>query len=62
MVVDQGPGKDLAYWSPPPEYEPICGELAREAGVKNNLVERFVAMDGGGEEAVASLGEVLRRF
>lgn len=37
-----------AYLSPPPLYEPICGPLAAEKGVENNLMSHFVCMSSDG--------------
>jgi N-terminal glutamine amidase len=37
-----------AYLSPPPLYKPICGPLAAEEGVENNLMSHFVCMTSDG--------------
>jgi hypothetical protein len=37
-----------AYSSPPPLYKPICGPLAAERGVENNLMSDFVCMSSDG--------------
>ena len=37
-----------AYLSPPPLYKPICGPLAAEKGVEDNLMSQFVCMSSDG--------------
>jgi hypothetical protein len=49
-------GQPPSYWSAPPIYEPICGDLSRNAGVTNNLMQGFVCMD---PEAENTYGNVL---
>ena len=45
LVKTPGPP---AYLSPPPLYKPICGPLAAEEGVENNLMSHFVCMSSDG--------------
>ena len=35
------------YLSPPPPYPPLCGSKAREMGVTDNLMTRWVSMKDG---------------
>ncbi|XP_006458497.1 hypothetical protein AGABI2DRAFT_64499 [Agaricus bisporus var. bisporus H97] len=61
LIPDQG-REAAIYISPPPEHAPLCGAEARKAGVKNNLMERFVTMDASGEGEVVGLEEAVGRF
>ncbi|KAF9452261.1 hypothetical protein P691DRAFT_722298 [Macrolepiota fuliginosa MF-IS2] len=58
-------GQLSSYNSPPPTYDPICGELSRKAGITNNLMSGFVCMNPTARNThgdVMSLEEVLFRF
>lgn len=48
--------QDLEYIATPPVYEPICGEVSRKNGMRNNLMEGFVCMD---RFARGTYGEVV---
>jgi len=48
----------LTYVSPPPLYKPLCGPLAAEKGVKNNLMSHFVCIDDGGYGNVVGIYQV----
>ncbi|KAI0071812.1 hypothetical protein K474DRAFT_1686901 [Panus rudis PR-1116 ss-1] len=41
------------YSAPPPSYPPICGRVAKEKGIVNNLFDSFVSMSGSTSMGVA---------
>ncbi|KDR81797.1 hypothetical protein GALMADRAFT_240006 [Galerina marginata CBS 339.88] len=45
--TEQRPSRrDAQYSSPPPIYAPICGPLALQEGITNNLMLNYVSMNG----------------
>lgn len=65
MLLPEVEGQAPNYFSPPPIYDPICGMLAKTAGITNNLMKSFVCMDPVVENTygdVLSLEEVMLMF
>ncbi|KXN82573.1 Protein N-terminal glutamine amidohydrolase [Leucoagaricus sp. SymC.cos] len=65
MLSPEIEGEPLKYVSPPPLYEPICGEISRQYGITSNLMQSFVCMDPDAENtfgSVMSLEKVVFKF
>jgi len=59
LIQDEQVAEEVRYLAPPPSYAPLQGAIARELGVRHNLMTDFVDMEAIGFGRVVSLSEFI---